>query len=103
MLTLEAVSHRPFNEAVFDACNAVTACGGWVKDHRLYSSIMAMIAFELPVAEIEALIAALADSGIRVAGAPPATPTGATDVNARLTILFASEGRDIRRDVPAVG
>ena len=48
MIRLESVCRRPFNEAVFEACSAITTCGGWIKDHRLYSNMMAMIAFEVP-------------------------------------------------------
>lgn len=102
IVRLEAVSRRPLNVAVFDAIEAVSACDGWVKDHRAYSSLMAVIAFEMPASRFEAFVAALLRAGIR-ADPPPLWPAGEGDVPGQLVITFADGGADIRRTIPAVG
>lgn len=102
MIRLESVCRRPFNEAVFEACSAITTCGGWIKDHRLYSNMMAMIAFEVPAGRLEALAAALADAGIVIETRPVAEPGSTADMAGQLTINFVNRGPDVRRVVPTI-
>ncbi len=103
MIRMEAVSRRQFNVAVFEAMDAITGLGGWIKNHQLYSNMMAAIAFELPGDAVGGLVTALAGVGIMVEPVPAQTAPHAGDVAAYLSISFLSEGPDVHRPVPAVG
>lgn len=103
MIRMEAVSRRQFNVAVFEAMDAITGLGGWIKNQQLYSNMMAAIAFELPGDAVGALVAALAAVGIMVEPLPAQTAPTAGDVAGYLSISFLSEGPDVHRPVPAVG
>jgi hypothetical protein len=103
MIQLEAVSRRSFNAALFDALEAIAACGGWVKTHQLYSNLMAMIAFEVPADKIETLASMLASVGINIDNPPIHGSSAPDDVAGRLTISFLAEGPDLRRPVPPMG
>ncbi|MFO1075345.1 MAG: hypothetical protein U1E17_22145 [Geminicoccaceae bacterium] len=99
---IDAVSHRPFQSTVFDATEDILACGGWVKNHHFYSTMMATIAFEMPAPSFPAFVQALAAHGI-IVDAPSRWPAGEDDVAGQLTISFSAGGPEIRRAVPAVG
>lgn len=103
MIRMEAVSRRQFNVTVFEAMDAITGLGGWIKTHQLYSNMMAAIAFELPGDALGALVAALAGAGIIVDAAPAPGHARPGDVAGVLSIHFLSDGPDVHRPVPAIG
>jgi hypothetical protein len=98
MIRINAFSTRPFAAAVFDAQEAIATHGGWIANHRLFSDKLATIAFEMPSAALPDFVETLNRAGMAVA----LPPSPASDsLSCYLTITFAADGRDYRREVPA--
>lgn len=102
IIRLEAISHLAFHAAIFNASEHIMTCGGWIKNHELYSDLMAMIAFEMPASMYEPFAQALTSEGIKV---KPLLqwPHSDRDISGQLTINFLSGTGDLRRPVLADG
>jgi len=104
MLVLEASTRRGFHEAVHDVVEAINTAGGWVITHQFFSNRLASIAFEIPVGTLAPFAEALRDLGITLhQPVPDRDGAGAGEIAAQLSITFAEEGPDFRREVPAFG
>ena len=103
MLQLEASARGDFHATVGAAGDAISAVGGWIVDHRFYSSTLAVLSFQVPPDKAVALAQALSARGIALHSPPPVLAHGERDVAGQLSITFADGGPDIRRDVPAFG
>jgi hypothetical protein len=103
MLKIEALSQRPMHATLFDVSTAITDSGGWVTDHKLYSDMLAMIAFEIPQSDIQKLLDALAKAALDVSSYDPGPPVRSEDITGQLVLTFTNTTPTFRRDVPAFG
>jgi len=86
--------------AITAAASAITACGGWVVEHTLFSDIMAVINFQLPAGEVASLADRLGSAGIPVSPPAPAG-TGAAELVGQLVLIFPNGTGNLRHTVPA--
>lgn len=101
MVQLEAVTHRDFHAAIADASAAIAGCGGWITNHKFYSNIMAMIAFELPANRMMDLIARLNETQILTSDFAIPTTSALQEIKSQLNITFMHKNPDLHRAVPA--
>ncbi|SJZ37275.1 hypothetical protein SAMN02745126_00702 [Enhydrobacter aerosaccus] len=110
LLNLSGVTKVERHQAVTAASEAISASGGWIIDHTLFSNIMATIRFALPVEEQEALKERLKAGGIGLeADASGDSKQQGTDrslpsaeIVGSLTITFIHNDPDLLIEVPAI-
>lgn len=104
-LRYEAAVAMDRNAALTAVADALTAGGGWIVDHTLFSDVMATIRFALPGDRVGAFERALAGSGLPVGTTPvgpaPGGDASADELNGVITLTFTRGSGDLRRDVPA--
>lgn len=102
MIRLECATRLAPPAALFEALEAIAAAGGWVRDHRIFGSKFATVAFELPARGIAEFVAALQAKGIAVHDLPPAAAADG-NIAGFLNITFLHGAPDERRPVPEFG
>jgi hypothetical protein len=103
MLRIEGATDRDYQNALFDASNAITDCGGWVTDHKLFSNIMAMLAFVVPSENVQRLQDELENAGISVLNRDDGAPSTDEELPGQLSLTLLHPGPDLKRDVPPLG
>jgi hypothetical protein len=91
------------NKALSLIRDCVSAQGGWIVDHTLFSNIAATLNVEIPLASLPEFKTALSRAGLS-AKAEEALPTGETgDIRGALSITFIHNDPDLKQTVPAFG
>ncbi|MBP2297645.1 hypothetical protein [Azospirillum picis] len=89
---------------------AISASGGWIVDHTLFSNIMATIRFAIPPAGLDDLKGRIMAAGIRLETADRPEPQQAGSKDPRpqdeilgsLNLTFIHNDPDLRIELPAV-
>ncbi len=105
-LRIEIVTVAERHQALTATADALGAAGGWIVDHTLFSDVMAVIRFSLPVDRVGEFARLLIQAGLipdpPLAAPPPGAPTGAdAEIAGQLTLTFSGGSGDLRRAVPA--
>ncbi len=106
-LNLSGITAIERHQAISAASDAITAGGGWIIDHTLFSNMMATIRFSLPPdgqgilqKQIEAADIHLdADSSAALNQISPSTQD---EILGALNLTFVHHEPDLRMEIPAV-
>lgn len=109
-LMISGVTSADRHQATTDVNDAISAAGGWVVDHTLFSNIAIAIQFSLPSKKLDELrdrvIAASIklddDSIAKIQAMGKQSLNKPKDVAATLNITFIHDEPDLRREIPAV-
>lgn len=107
---ISGVTKADRHQVTADVNNAISAAGGWVVNHTLFSNIAITIQFSLPSRRLDEfldrVIAASVklddDSIARIRAMDEKPSPKPADVTASLNITFMHNEPDLRRENPAV-
>jgi hypothetical protein len=103
MIRLECKTHKQFNLALSEIFETIVQCGGWIKDHHVYSNKMATISFEIPRRRTESLVAMLKKIEILIYEKKEDLEESVEDVPGIVNVTFIHHDPDQIRPVPAFG
>ena len=103
MIKIEGSTRRPYAGALFEATSAIGDLGGWLVDQKIYSNMMAMVAFEIPEPRVGDLVAALKAQEVTIHEAPALSAPKDRDIRGQLVLTFVHTDRDVRQTVPHFG
>ncbi len=109
-LMMSGVTKADRHQVTVDVNDAISAAGGWVVDHTLFSNIAITIQFSLPSLSLNdfrnSVVAANVklddDSIARIKSMVGKHAPKPLDIAASLNITFIHNEPDLRREVPAV-
>ncbi|BAI74457.1 hypothetical protein AZL_a09260 (plasmid) [Azospirillum sp. B510] len=109
-LCLSGMTTIERHRAIAAVSDAISAGGGWIVDHTLFSNIMATIRFAIPFEGLEVLKERCNAAGIKLDADTPAEleqagtakPRAQGEINASLTLTFVHNEPDLRIEIPAV-
>ena len=101
MIQLEGVTSRDFHAVVAEVSSAISDFGGWVTNHKFFSNIMAMIAFEIPANKILDFIKRLNEAKISIRNLDEPSSSVLKEIKGQINITFIHNKPDIVRAVPA--
>ncbi|USG60561.1 hypothetical protein NBZ79_15450 [Sneathiella marina] len=100
---LSIVTKVERNMALSQIRDCVSAQGGWITDHSLFSNRAATLNVEMPLAALPGFMAALNEAGF-TAKTDAALPAGETgDCRGSLSITFIHGDPDLKQAVPPFG
>jgi len=104
-LQLSATTRVQRHDATARAEEIINRCGGWIVDFSLFSNIMTVLRFEVPVARLPELARGLAEADLHL-DEPSQTAlramTGEGEVFGTLQLTFIHGEPDLRREVPPI-
>ncbi len=104
-LQLSATTRVQRHDATARAEDLIHRCGGWIVDFSLFSNIMTVLRFELPVARLAEVARGLAEADIHLdeqSQEALRAMTGEGDVFGTLQLTFIHGEPDLRREVPPI-
>ena len=109
-LMISGVTKADRHQVTADVNDAISASGGWVVNHTMFSNIAITIQFSLPSLRLDELrdrvMAASVklndDSLAEILAIGEKRLPEAADVTATLSITFIHDEPDLRREIPAV-
>jgi hypothetical protein len=106
LIPLAAITRENRLIATDAAKDAISACGGWIDDFRMFSNKMTSIRFEMPAAQAGLLAETLEHAHVRLDPESherlQAVAGRDGDVKLTLQITFIHDEPDLRREVLAV-
>ena len=102
-LPYKAFTSMDRNAAISRVSGAVTAAGGWVSGHSLFSNLAAVVNFEIPAEGLTGFLEALRAAGLTVRPASERRPPQTGDVAVSLSLTFSSDEPDLKRNIPPFG
>lgn len=109
-LMISGVTSADRHQATADVNDAISASGGWVLDHTLFSNVAITIQFSMPspkLGEFEDRVLAASvklddDSFGKMRAMQEKHAAMPADITASLSITFIHNEPDLRREIPAV-
>lgn len=110
ILSLSGVTKRERHLVTSEVSNVISAQGGWIGDHSLFSNIAIAVRFFVPRRELDGLQRGIAEAGIRLDDASLAclrqalqgAQDGGDEIAVSINITFIHDEPDLRRTVPAI-
>lgn len=110
IVMLSGVTRQNRHQVMADINDAISAAGGWVSNHSLFSNIAATVHFALSPGRFTTLSQRIAEIGVRLdeesiallETLPDTPPLPEDEINASLNITFIHDEPDLSREVPAV-
>ncbi len=109
-MLISGVARRDRHEVTADINDAISAVGGWVIDHTLFSNIAITIQCSLPSLRLHEFQRRVAEAGVKLdddstakiqAMVEKSLPKP-SDTTASLNVTFIHDEPDLRREIPAV-
>ena len=107
---LAGVTRRNRHEVMSEINDAVSAAGGWIVAHRLFSNIATTFQFALAADRFGDWQARIAMSGVSldddskaaIAALQSLTSAADDEIQASLNVTFIHDEPDLRREIPSV-
>ena len=91
------------NAAISEVGEAISKCRGWIENQVFFSNKAATIRFEIPADRLGKFQTDLLERGLRSYIDDELPHGGAGDVKATVSLTFAHQEPDLKREVPPFG
>ena len=105
-LMLSAYTRGNRHDATAAIDDAITAAGGWLMDHTLFSNVAASFRFAVPQQGLAVLGSRFDTAGLGLDGdsrrSIETVSTSEDEITVALNVTFIHDEPDLRREIPAV-
>lgn len=91
------------NQAIMAVREAIAGSQGWIVDQSLFSNIAATISFEMPSTSRQKFLSGLVGAGLTAHVEREVSSSDTEDYRGIISLTFAHDEPDLKREVPPFG